>query len=159
MPRYPTRRLPPSEENAAGGRTAVEKYGMVQFGRNLQHFRIKAGFKSHSALARAVWGEIEVRGTGRKVARNRDRISCYEKGKSYPDPANLVKLCEVLGCTPEELAPGLTAAAVEREDLSWFAAEASGHPDKVLLKFMKLVSFGCMIKIGALVDAETRDDH
>jgi ribosome-binding protein aMBF1 (putative translation factor) len=81
--RAPTRRLPPSPAGTAG-RTRIMQIELEQFADQLYAARIAKGW-SQSELARQVWGELTTK-AGRKVARNRDRISTYEKGKSWPDP-------------------------------------------------------------------------
>ena len=74
---------------------------LQHFAKRLAQFRIAKNL-SQSDLARAVWGEMSTT-TGRKAARNRDRISSYEKGKGWPDPANLLKIANILGVNPGEL--------------------------------------------------------
>jgi transcriptional regulator with XRE-family HTH domain len=58
---------------------------------------------SPSDLAKLVWGTTKDR-RGYTVARNRDRIGHYLAGTSYPDPANLERIAEVLDVPVEELA-------------------------------------------------------
>ena len=64
---------------------------------------------TQSDLARRVWGET-VNRDGYTVARNRDRVSAYEKGKAVPERENLEKLAEALGVEPVDLAPEQAAA-------------------------------------------------
>jgi len=73
------------------------------FASRLAYFREARGW-SQSDLAREVWGEIETK-AGRRVAKNRDMISTYEMGKSWPDPHNLIKIAAALEVDVEELAP------------------------------------------------------
>jgi transcriptional regulator with XRE-family HTH domain len=147
--RAPTRRLPPAPAGAAG-RTRVMQMELEQFASRLQHFRNEKGW-SQSALAREVWGEIETK-TGRKAARNRDRISTYEMGKSWPDPHNLTKIAAALGVAPEELAPDITAATVDRQNPEIALIAVAGHHDKVHLKVNKLVSMNIATLIMQLLD-------
>ena len=72
---------------------------------------------SASDLARQVWGpKIDKRGYS--VARNRDRISHYLAGTSYPEPQNLQIICKVLNAPLEELAivPRTTGHTYEYHD-------------------------------------------
>jgi transcriptional regulator with XRE-family HTH domain len=124
--------------------------GLERFARCLQELRTKKGL-SQSDLARLIWGSQTNKRTGRLEARNRDRISCYEAEKSFPDPHNLQKLAEALGVTPEELAPDLTGATVERENPELMIVAIAGHPDKVMLQVKKLVSFDVASRIMALL--------
>lgn len=59
---------------------------------------------SQTDLARAIWGSIANR-KGYLVARNRDRISCYENGKSLPNARHLKQMCDALGVPPPDLGP------------------------------------------------------
>jgi len=61
---------------------------------------------SQSELARRVWGEMEDK-RGYMVAKNRDRISAYESGRSVPERSNLDAIAEALGMSVSELAPDL----------------------------------------------------
>jgi transcriptional regulator with XRE-family HTH domain len=128
-----------------------------QFASRLQHFRTEKGW-SQSDLAREVWGEIETK-AGRKVAKNRDRISTYEMGKSWPDPHNLMKIAEKLGVSPEELAPDITAATVDRQNPEIALVAVAGHHDKVHLKVNKLVSMNIATMIMQLLDYANLVNH
>jgi transcriptional regulator with XRE-family HTH domain len=123
---------------------------LEEFASRLQHLRNAKGW-SQSDLAREVWGEME-NASGRKVARNRDRISTYEMGKSWPDPHNLTKIAEALGVSPEELAPDITGSAVERQNPEIALIAVAGHSDKVHLRINKLVSFGIATEIMGLLN-------
>ena len=147
--RAPTRRLPPAPAGAAG-RTRVMQMELEQFASRLQHLRTEKGW-SQSDLAREVWGELETR-AGRKVAKNRDRISTYEMGKSWPDPHNLMKIANALGVSPEDLAPDITAATVDRQNPEIALIAVAGHHDKVHLKVNKLVSMNIATMIMQLLD-------
>jgi transcriptional regulator with XRE-family HTH domain len=154
--RAPTRRLPPAPAGAAG-RTRVMQMELEQFASRLHDFRNQKGW-SQSDLAREVWGEIENR-AGRKVAKNRDRISTYEMGKSWPDPHNLTKIAAALGVAPEELAPDITAATVDRQNPEIALIAVAGHQDKVHLKVNKLVSMNIATLIMQLLDYANLVNH
>ena len=154
--RAPTRRLPPAPAGAAG-RTRVMQMELEAFASRLQYLRTEKGW-SQSDLAREVWGEIETR-AGRKVAKNRDRISTYEMGKSWPDPHNLMKIASVLGVPPEELAPDITAATVDRQNPEIALTAVAGHSDKVHLKVNKLVSMNIATLIMQLLDYANLVNH
>lgn len=152
MSRSPTRRLPPSGAvPPTAGNPALVKIGLVEFARKLHALRTARGW-NQSDLAREVWGEVEDP-NGRMVARNRDRISRYEKALSFPEPDNLTALARVLNVTPEELAPGATAAAVEREVPAVSMVSAHGHPDKTHLQINVLIPLDVAIRIAAIVNA------
>jgi transcriptional regulator with XRE-family HTH domain len=150
MPRKPRRRLPPSAAEAVAGRTPTVQVGMEQFANRLHDLRTVKGW-SQSELARQIWGEQTDKRTGRKSAKNRDRISCYEAGTSFPDPHNLSKLANALDVTPEALAPDLTGATVERQNPELALVSVAGHSDKVMLRINKLVPLGTATQIMALL--------
>lgn len=58
---------------------------------------------SASDLARQVWGSTTDK-RGYSVARNRDRISHYLAGTSFPEPQNLGAIAKILDVPVEELA-------------------------------------------------------
>lgn len=134
------------------GRTQAQTVELEQFARRLHELMIARGL-SQSDLARAVWGSTKDQ-RGYNVARNRDRISVYLKGLSYPERENLDKLAKILGTTPEDLAPDLAAAAVERTNPALAIHEAAGHPDKVYLRVNKLVPLKTAAKVIALLSEE-----
>jgi transcriptional regulator with XRE-family HTH domain len=105
---------------------------------------------SQSALAREIWGEQED-SRGYKVARNRDRISSYEAGKSVPEPHNLQKLADVLGMSVEELAPDLVADAVDSAEPEVSINMVPGGEGYVHLKVNTLTDMETAMKVGALL--------
>jgi transcriptional regulator with XRE-family HTH domain len=122
---------------------------LEQFANRLHAARIAKGW-SQSDLARRVWGELTTK-AGRKVARNRDRISAYEKGKSWPDPHNLKKIAEALGMTEAELAPDILGSTVERQNPEFAMTVIAGHADKVHLKVNKMVRWDTATKVCQLL--------
>ena len=123
---------------------------LEQFASRLQHLRNEKGW-SQSDLAREVWGVITTK-AGREVAKNRDRISTYEMGKSWPDPHNLTKIASALGVSPEELAPDITAATVDRQNPEFAMTVVAGHSDKCHLKVNKLVPWSIATMVSQLLD-------
>ncbi|MDA4637053.1 helix-turn-helix domain-containing protein, partial [Escherichia coli] len=102
-----------------------------------------------------IWGET-TNADGRTVARNRDRISVYLKGKTVPDPVNLQKLAEALGVDPADLAPDVIGAAVERENPELSMTVVAGHSDKVYLRVNKLLPLQYAVKIVNVVEEADR---
>jgi transcriptional regulator with XRE-family HTH domain len=150
MPRKPTRRLPLSADEVVAGRTPTEQLGIEEFGRRLQYWRIKRGFKNQSDLARELWGSIpSSRSNGRLVAKSRDRISQYEMGRSWPSPHNLQLIAKVLGITPEELAPDMMGATVERENPESSMVTVAG---KTHLRVNKLVTHDQATRIMVILN-------
>ena len=78
----------------------------TKFQHNLKELRTNKGL-SQSDLARLIWG-TQTDARGYEVARNRDRISAYERGRASPEEVNLAKIAEALGVSVSELAPELS---------------------------------------------------
>jgi hypothetical protein len=72
-----------------------------EFADRLTKWMNDAGLKQ-SDLARKIWGTTKDK-RGYEVARNRDRISSYLAGVGLPEPENLQKLADALGCEPGDL--------------------------------------------------------
>jgi Predicted transcriptional regulator len=77
---------------------ASEEAARIEFGTRLDRL-IKARGWSQSELSRIV-------GLGR------DSISTYIRGKTKPEPKNLLKICEVLKVKPEDIYPGMLPAHI-----------------------------------------------
>lgn len=144
MARAPRRLLPPG-----GGQTQVERIETENFARRLHKLMLDKSM-SQSDLARKVWGGTTDK-RGYDVARNRDRISVYLRGQSYPDPVNMQKIADALGVPVEELAPDAVASAVERENPEVAMTAIAGHHDKVFLRVNKLVPMTLAAKIISLL--------
>lgn len=83
----------------------------AEFARRL-HRALQAQKMSASDLAAAIWGrrDVMIDGKHASVARNRERISVYLQGRSFPREQHLVKMAEALGMRAEDLAPGAGSA-------------------------------------------------
>jgi transcriptional regulator with XRE-family HTH domain len=118
------------------------------FARRLRAAMNKKGF-SDSDLARLVWGETEDN-KGYKVARNRDRIGVYLKGKGFPKPKTLAAISEHLGLTTEELAPEIMEGPKDHER-PLFKATPVKSGESVHVQVNALLSREVAAKISALV--------
>lgn len=132
MSAKPRRLMPP-----VAGRTHVQRVELDQFARRLHQHMTQKGL-NNSDLARLIWGETKD-ASGYSVAKNRDRIGVYLSGKGYPEPATLDKIAKALGTTKEDLAPELTAAAIDRERPEFAMAMVAGHSDRVHVQINALV--------------------
>ena len=105
-----------------------------------------------SDLAREMWGTItDTR--GQVVARNRDRIGTYLKGRSYPSPETLTKLSAALGEPPGNLlAPLHRVAGVS--PVGTFVWLSNGS---VRVRIDQEVSHETAMAIVNLLDRERRD--
>ena len=69
-----------------------------------------------------------------------------------PEPHNLIRIAKALNMTPEDLAPNLTASAIEQEAPEIQITVIHNHPNKVLVKLNKIVPFDIATKIMNLVN-------
>lgn len=151
MSARPRRLLPP-----VAGRTHVERIELQQFARRL-HDALTAKGMSQSDLAREIWGSTQDT-RGYTVAKNRDRIGSYLRGESVPEPQNLARMAEALGTTPEDLAPDIAAATVDRENPELAFTMVAGHPDKVHLQVNKLVDLTTATQVITLLTKAANSD-
>jgi transcriptional regulator with XRE-family HTH domain len=155
--RAPTRRLSPVPGGTAG-KTRTMQMELDAFADRLQQRRKEFGY-SQSDLAREVWGEITLK-NGKKAAKNRDRISTYEMGKSWPDPHNLALIAKALDIAPEDLAPNIAASTVARQNPALSIVQIEGHDDKVLLQVNMLVTRAVATEIMILLNRDSMlSDH
>lgn len=109
----------------------------LEFARRL-HDRLTELEMSQSDLAKKIWGTVPDK-RGFEVARNRDRISQYVKGRSLPDRENAKKLAKALNCEVEDLVPERPGAAdAAHPEVSMVAV--AGRNDRVRLIVNKAMS-------------------
>ena len=144
MARTPGHILPTMANSAP-----VQRMEMETFARRLHQVMLEKKI-SQSDLARRMWGST-TDSRGFNVAKNRERVCIWLKGKSYPDQINLQRLADTLGMKIEELAPDMVAGAVERENPEVQFTMAAGHSDKVYLRVNKLVPMALAAKIVTLL--------
>lgn len=87
---------------------APEEAALAEFGRRIQAFMVKKSF-NQSDLARAAAKFMP----DKKF--NRDNISVYVRGKSFPNPVRLNAVAKALGVTTEELMPEHGIASVDEK--------------------------------------------
>lgn len=147
-----TYHLPPS------GRPPLDaQAARAELARNLAAAMARKGW-NQSQLARAAFGEYLEPGRGRVVARGRDRVSSYLRARTRPDPKTLARLAEVLGTTPERLAPCLFAgAAHEVPELDIRTVPGRDGKAVVLVRINKILPLALLPRLTALLaeaDAE-----
>lgn len=114
---------------------------------------------SQSDLARAIWGDTKD-ARGYKVARNRDRITHYLKGRAYPEPGNLKKLAKALDLEIEALQVEKPVKGVAK--IQGGSADVQLHilatePTQCLLIVQKLLPTQLGLKIVQLINEADMD--
>lgn len=108
---------------------------------------------SQSELARKIWGTTKD-ARGYVVAKNRDRISAYENGKSEPSRENLDALASALNTTVEELAPDIVASKIGAEQPSIAMTMIKDQADRVHLQVNTITSLSLASQVIALLSKE-----
>ena len=150
MARNTRRRLPSTSRP-----TPTNELVLQEFARRLYELMVARGW-TQSELARRAFGTTTNK-DGYTVAKGRDRIGVYIKGRSYPDPKNLKALADAFGMAPEDLAPDITAAAIDREKPEVAIQQVPGQRGRVHLKVDMLVPAALAAKVYALL-AEAEND-
>jgi len=105
---------------------------------------------SQSDLARKIWGTTKDN-RGYIVARNRDRVSAYERGKAQPTHENLTAIAKALGVTVEDLAPDLLAADMGAEAPTIGMTMVKNRHDRVHLQVNTITSLEKASQVIALL--------
>jgi transcriptional regulator with XRE-family HTH domain len=121
------------------------------FAKRLYHALLERGM-TQSDLARKIWNETRVDNRGYDQTVGKDRVSSWIRGRSMPEPHNLIKIAKALNMSPEDLAPNLTASAIEQETPEIQITVIHNHPNKVLVKLNKILPFDVATKIMNLVN-------
>lgn len=128
----------------------------VEFGQTVLRALLMKGW-NQSDLAKAMWGTT-VDSRGYKVARNRDRITHYVKGRAYPEPENLAKLVHHLGLRMEDVAvskPVRGAVRTQHTAHNLQVTMLAAEPGKALLYMQKVLPTDLAMAIcKMIVDAE-----
>jgi transcriptional regulator with XRE-family HTH domain len=126
--------------------TTAEKQ---QFARRLRELTTSRGW-SQSDLARAAFGSTVDR-QGRTVARRRDSISAYLRGRAFPDSKSLAALCQALAVAPQDLAPFALAKGGGDDEPMLEIRQLPNDPAKVWIRLNQLVAMTDALAISAII--------
>ena len=121
-----------------GARLPTERARDEVFAKRLQQL-MDAAELSQSDLAAKIWGRY-TNEEGKHVARGRDRISVWVRGKNFPDIKNLAKLAKALNCKVPDLAPDAEMKAAHRGAVDWSVTKPVGASGKVYMQFSQYIS-------------------
>jgi transcriptional regulator with XRE-family HTH domain len=136
---------------------------MEAFARRLFELMAERGL-SQSDLARKIWGETKDT-KGYPVARNRDRIGNYLRGRSYPEQANLKLLAEALEVSVEDIIPGANLPPVDQQGLKSTRTpdvtvetlpSKAGEPAQALLTVRKVLPMSVVVQVLGLIHQEEK---
>ncbi len=123
---------------------------MTVFAERLQAALIKKGW-SQSDLARTIWGE-DTDSRGYSVAKGRDRISSYLRGKSVPEPRNLHAIADKLDMDPSELAPDLYRRTANKAGSEAMFDVIAGEPDKAHVRINMIAPLSVAVEMMQLYE-------
>jgi len=101
-----------------------------------------------SGLARELWGTT-TNEKGYEVAKGRERIHYWLKGRQLPDSENLGRLAHALRTRPEALVP--IPSIEEQTDGEYVIQTIPGYPDKLHLRVDKVMDKAQAARIIALL--------
>lgn len=114
---------------------------------------------SQSDLAAAIWDRYE-NTEGKFVARGRDRISVWIRGKSFPDTTNLAKLAKALDVKVSDLAPTTLMKAAHHGVADWSITRPHGtEGDCVFVQLALFVSADTAHAIQGLLLQDERQSR
>lgn len=115
MPRYATQLKPSSkrtEQSTAAPAPAPAPTLMVN---NREAIKAEFARRLWEAIVNRGWTQAEF---ARHAGLNRDAVSTYVRGKSFPSPQSLEKMATLLNVKPEELLPNYYEGAAARQESS-----------------------------------------
>jgi transcriptional regulator with XRE-family HTH domain len=156
MPAVKTINQPPT---LSGARMPTERARDMEFAKRLRQL-MEARELTQSDLAAKIWDRYE-NTEGKFVARGRDRISVWIRGKSFPDNANLEKLAKALNVKVSELAPVTLVKAAHHGVADWSITKPHGAEEgTVFVQLALFVSTVTAHKIqGLLLEDERQNDE
>jgi transcriptional regulator with XRE-family HTH domain len=152
MPAFKTINQP---TNLSGARLPTERARDIAFAKRLQQFMNEREL-TQSDLAAAIWDRYE-NTEGKFVARGRDRISMWVRGKNFPDTKNLEKLAKALDVKVSELAPTALVKAAHHGTADWSITKPNGNGDgSVFIQLALFVSAETAHEIQGLLLRDER---
>jgi transcriptional regulator with XRE-family HTH domain len=153
MPAFKTINKPPL---LPGARMPAERTRDLEFAKRLRQL-MEQHELTQSDLAAKIWGRY-VNTEDKHVARGRDRISVWIRGKSFPDNTNLEKLAKALDVKVSQLAPTTLVKAAHHGVADWSITRPHGAEDgAVFIQLALFVSAETAHKIqGLLLEDERR---
>lgn len=140
MPRDTRTHLPPAGDEAM--RTAPRSLTKDEFARRLYKRMVERG-----------WTQSEL---SRQAGLNRDAVSTYVRGVSFPTPVNLDRLAKALGVEPAALLPNIVNTAIERDTPELELKVSPARPDEAYIRINRRVSMSVALQIFDLISKDTK---
>lgn len=131
---------PSGEDDVPGGALTPKAISRQEFGRRLLSLILKRG-----------WNQSDL---ARETGIGKDSISGYVRGRSFPNPPSLKRICDALEVTRDQLLPNSLQAAMDEELPAIELRQAVGHGNKVWLRVNRAMSFATAAKIVTLIEED-----
>lgn len=128
------------QPEAPGDTLAPRHLSKQEFGRRLYRMLLDRG-----------WRQSEL---ARRAGIQRDSVSVYVRGRSFPTPLNLAKMAAALGVKPEDILPNQTESAIAEDEPDFELKVSPGDPTRAWVRLNRLVSLDTAVQIAALVQAD-----
>ena len=107
------------------------------------------GNRLEKLLLEKGWRQSEL---ARRADLKRDSISNYIRGRTFPTPLNMKKLCSALGVTEAEFQSSTESVIDNSDQVSFLLAQCPENPNRAKIQINQIVSFDTATKIMALLN-------
>lgn len=114
-----------------------------EFGRRLYALMLEKG-----------WRQSEL---ARRAGIQRDSVSVYVRGRSFPTPLNLSKMAKALGVNPEDLLPNTLETAIRDDEPDFEMKVSPGDTTRAWVRLNRMLTLKTAVQIAALVQADAAD--
>lgn len=97
------------------------------------------------------WRQSEL---ARRADIQRDSVSGYVRGRSFPTPLNLAKMARALGVKAEDILPNTVESAIAEDEPDFELKVSPGDPARAWVRLNRLMSLGTAVQIAELVQAD-----
>lgn len=123
-----------------GAEMAPRHLTKQEFGRRLHHMLLERG-----------WRQSEL---ARRAGIQRDSVSVYVRGRSFPTPLNLQKMAKALGLRPEDILPNQLESAIAEDEPDFELKVSPGDAKQAWVRLNRLMSLETAVQIATLVQAD-----
>lgn len=90
----------------------------------------------------------------RNAGLNRDAVSVYVRGRSFPTPQSLDRLARALNVSPTDLLPNHTESAITNDTPSLEIKTSTNAPGMAWLRINQLCSLDAALKVAEILQAD-----
>ena len=107
------------------------------------------GRRLYNKILERGWNQSEL---ARRASIGRDAVSTYVRGRSFPEPVTLKKICSALDVEPSELLPNITKSAIEKDAPAFSLNQSPGDPSRMWMKVNQAVTPSQATRIMAILN-------